>query len=456
MRRGRRILIGVVSVVVIGAGVAARGAGQAQPPAQSVAAAAAALHKEAIVIDGHVHITELEYHQGIDAWKEQETGTFDYARAKQGGLDVVMHAVYTIDGYNMYNYGIKHALRLIDTFYRTLEANQDKMELALTSADVRRIVASGKMAAILAIEGNPDMEGDLAVLRMWYRLGVRMLQLTPHNSTSALLDARIDEHLWGGVSPRGRAFIREMNRLGIIVDASHSSEEAHLQVIEASLAPVVDSHSSYGTRAGSQSAKVLKALAAKGGMLGMLSSAVDSEALDAWRTLHPGRPDSGTDESGAFVSRARRSTLLLPNKGVRPPEDRRGEYIAALDAEVRDEKTRRITKDARGDQYGTAWRTLQAQDIESGLPLPTPADWAKQALSIVNLVGDSHVGIGLDMMAKPNMRDFTAASYPRLTEALLTKGLSPAAVKNVLGENWLRLLDQAKVPGLQPPAQTMP
>jgi microsomal dipeptidase-like Zn-dependent dipeptidase len=70
------------------------------------------------------------------------------------------------------------------------------------------------------------------------------------------------------------------------------------------------------------------------------------------------------------------------------------------------------------------------------------------------MVGDDHVGIGLDLMARPAIRDFTAASYPRLTEAMLAKGLSHGAIRKVLGENWLRLLDQAKVPGLQPPAGT--
>ena len=235
--------LGVLSVVAIGsgvawmslAGVAAREAGQVQ----EISARAAALHEEAIVVDGHIHITELEYHLGIDPWKKQETGLFDYARAKEGGLDVVVHAVYIIDGYNMYNYGVKQALRLIETFYRTLEANTDKMELALTAADVRRIVASGKMAAILAIEGNPDMEGDLDVLRMWYRLGDPDDPAHPPQ-----LDQRADRRAGatstsgGGFRLAGYAFIREMNRLGIIVDVSHSSEAAHLQAIEASSAPV--------------------------------------------------------------------------------------------------------------------------------------------------------------------------------------------------------------------------
>src|SRR5438128_11514437 len=106
----------------------------------------AKLHEEAIVVDGHVHITSRVFHESIDPWKPQPTGLFDYARAKQGGLKVVIHALYLEDPYNRYNYTIKHACRLIEIFYRVLEANRDKMELALTSSDVRRIVTSGKMA----------------------------------------------------------------------------------------------------------------------------------------------------------------------------------------------------------------------------------------------------------------------------------------------------------------------
>ena len=198
---------------------------------------------------------------------------------------------------------------------------------------------------------------------------------------------------------------------------------------------------------------MLEALAAKGGLLALTQPRpCVLQGLRRLARAPPGVPlPAGLDASGQFVSRARRSTLRLANEGIRPPEDRRGEYIAALDAEIRDEKARRRTTEARGDQYGTPWRRLQAEDIEAGRPLPTAEGWADHAISVINLVGEDHVGIGLDLMARPVMRDFTAASYPRFTEAMLAKGLSPATIKKVLGENWLRLLEQAKVPGLEPP-----
>jgi len=159
---------------------------------------AAKLHDEAIVIDGHVHIITPVFHQKINPWQVQKTGLFDYARAKQGGLDVVVHTVYIEDPYNNYNYAVKQACRLIETFYRVLDANSDKMELALTSADVRRIVAKGKMAAILALEGGFDTEGDLDVLRLFHRLGVRMIQPISHNTTNAFMDAGLGMSKWGG------------------------------------------------------------------------------------------------------------------------------------------------------------------------------------------------------------------------------------------------------------------
>ena len=235
---------------------------------------AAKLHEEAIVVDGHVHIVTPVFHQGIDPWRVQETGLWDYARAKQGGLDVVVHTVYIEDPYNHYNYAVKQAVRLIETFYEVLDANSDKMEIALTSADVRRIVAKGKMAAILALEGGFDTEGDLKVLRLFHRLGVRMIQPVSHNTSNAFLDAGLGEKR-GGLTEHGREVIAEMNRLGIMIDISHATDEGKLQIIEASKAPVVGSH--HGMRhfveyPRNLSDEVLRAMAAKGGLFGMHSN----------------------------------------------------------------------------------------------------------------------------------------------------------------------------------------
>jgi membrane dipeptidase len=388
------------------------------------------LHNDAIVVDGHVHITNRVFWEGIDPWEVQTTGLWDYARAREGGLDVVIAQVYLEDPYNNYNYAVKQQVRLVETFHRVLEANPERMELALSAADVRRIVGTGKTSVILALEGGFDMEGDLDVLRLFYRLGVRLIQFSNHNTTNAFADAGLGDQAWGGITDHGLAVIREMNRLGILIDISHASDAAQLQIIEASAAPVVASH--HGLRRFSESPRtlsddVLKAMAAKGGLVGIHSSAgfLSQEFLD-WSASQPREPQVNWLEA---LSRS--------------PSGDYGQYIAALDSEMRENWIR----DEGGTGYGVPWRERQQQTIDSGGPLPTEKDWTDHVDHGVNLVGEDHVAIGMDMMSGgANIRDFDATSYPRLTEALVAKGYSPSRVRKILGENWLRVLDGAKAP----------
>src|ERR1051326_8891031 len=101
----------------------------AQQTSSNSRVSASELHKQSIVVDGHVHVISRVFHEGIDPWKAQEAGLIDFARAWKGGVKVIIHALYLEDPYNRYNYTIKHACRLLEIFYRTLEANSDKMEL---------------------------------------------------------------------------------------------------------------------------------------------------------------------------------------------------------------------------------------------------------------------------------------------------------------------------------------
>lgn len=378
--------------------------------------------ERAIVVDGHEHITNRVYFEGIDPWKPQETGLWDYARAKQGGLDVVIENVWADDSYNNFNVTVKEVCRLLEVFYRVLDANRDKMELALTSADVRRIVSDGRMAVILAIEAGYDMEGDVDVLRLFHRLGVRLVQFVNHNTTNAYADAGLGEQKWSGINDHGRALIREMNRLGIIIDVSHASDAAQLQIVDASRAPVTGSHHGlrhFSNNPRNMSDEVLKAMAAKGGLIGIHSSAAFlSQKYYDWSRARPSTPPPP-----------------LPDKFRRPDRDY-GAYLTALDSEIKARWLR---------SYSKPWRTLAPADA----PLPTTSDWADHVDYAVNLVGADHVGIGLDMnQGGSNLRDFDATNYPKLTAALVSKGYSPDTVRKIVGENWLRLLDAAKVPGL--------
>ena len=295
------------------------------------------------------------------------------------------------------------------------------MELALTSADVRRIVGSGKMAVILAIEAGFDMEGDLDVLRLFHRLGVRLVQFVNHNVTNSYADAGLGEQKWKGITEHGREIIREMNRLGIIIDVSHASDAAQLQIIEASQTPVTGSH--HGLRHFSDNPRnvsddVLKALANKGGLVGIHSSAafLNQKYYD-WSRSRPA-PSQPLPR--------------LPNS-FRSPDQDYGKYITTLDNEI---KTRWIRS------YSKPWRELTTP----GAPLPTVDDWATVVDYAAKVTGIDHVGIGLDMNAGGGtMRDFDATGYPRLRKALARKGRSSQDIDKIMGQNWLNLLDAAKL-----------
>lgn len=384
---------------------------------------AAKLHEESIVVDGHVHIISRVFHEGLDPWIAQATGLFDFARAKQGGLNVVIHALYLEDPYNRYNYTIKHACRLIETLFRVIEANSDKMELALNGADVRRIVASGKMAQVLGLEGGFDMEGDLDVLRFFYRAGVRMTQFVHHRTTSSFADSYGDVvQVWNGINDRGREILHEMNRLGILIDISHATEAAQYQMLEASKAPLVASHvgaKHFSDHPQNLSDDVLKLVADKGGLIGVHGhgSFLAQKYWD-WRR-----------------SFQKSDWRTRPMKMTRDAYDHPNNYIAELDAVLH--------KDWKHGEwsFSVPWQETYPQDAL----VPTIDDYVATVDYLVNLIGVDHVGIGLDLLSGTYwLKDFDATCYPKFTEALVAKGYTSGHIRKILGENWLRVLDTAK------------
>jgi len=321
---------------------------------------------------------------------------------------------------------VKQVGRLIETFHRVLEANPDKMELALTSADVRRIVAKGKLAVILGIESGFDQEGDIDILRLWYRLGVRLIQFSSQVTNSYADSSLRGEPRWNGINDRGRRLIAEMNRLGIIIDIAPATETAQRQIIEASKAPVVESH--VGMRAvcdnpANMPDDILRALAAKGGMVGIHSSAavISQQYYDWMRTQ--------TTVAGAY-SAGRPDPPRAELPVLRSPNHDYGEYIAALDTEM-----------------GNLWRRWFGQrwpEATEAEPLvPIEDEWAAHVEHAVRTLGPAHVAIGLDLTnGRSTLKNFDARGYPRLVESLRQRKVPDS----VLGENWLRALDAARVP----------
>jgi membrane dipeptidase len=379
-----------------------------------------------LLVDGHVHITNRVYWENIDPWQPYEGG-WDYARARAAGVNCIIDNFGTY-GYWNYNYTPKQTLRLIETFYRFAESHADKMGIALSVADARNIIASGRMAVFLGVESGFDHEGDPDVLAAFYRLGLRSVQFATQSGFNAFSDSALapvqggqpPEH-FHGINERGRELVAEMNRLGILIDITHGTEAVQMQLIEASRAPVVASHETLRPVSGiGISVEVLKALAAKGGVVGIHgAAAVVGRRYRKWMAENP--------EKAADIVKGTQAMVGYQPSFARAPGDH-GEFIARMDSEFRER-----------------WRArVQWQEDPQALPaIPTADEWAEHVDYVIKTVGADHVAIGLDITAGRSAVLRNASGYADLIAAL-NRITTPENVRKVSGENWFRVLDQAK------------
>lgn len=237
------------------------------------------LHQDALVVDTHCDTLLRVVGRGNMFGRKQEQyhlrdrhqeGHIDLPRLQEGGVDVQFFAAYIEPIYKP-DRSLKRTLQLFDGFFTELEANQDKMVLAKTAADIEEAKAAGKVAAVLAIEGGEALEGDLGVLRILHRLGVRAIGLT-WNERNDIADGVGDCRSGGGLSEFGARLIAEMNRLGILVDVSHLSDPGFFDVIALSKQPIIASHSNARAVCDHRrnlTDEQIKLLAENGGVMGM-------------------------------------------------------------------------------------------------------------------------------------------------------------------------------------------
>ncbi len=246
------------------------------------------LHCRSIVCDGHCDtILALDRHnrqrQERAPWghppaadefrrlgERSPLGHIDLPRLIEGGVTAQVFALFVEDPY-LPGEAARRAVQLLDLFYREVEANAERLSLATCAADIRRAKAEGRVAGILGIEGGEALEGDLAVLRTFYRLGVRLLTVA-WNRRNALADGLKEARSGGGLTTFGVEAVQEMNRLGMIVDVSHLAPAGVRDVLEVSKAPVIASHSN--ARAVRDTPRNLsdeqaRAIAASGGWIGL-------------------------------------------------------------------------------------------------------------------------------------------------------------------------------------------
>ena len=375
------------------------------------------LHRQSIVIDTHNDITSPLLEDGFDLGMrgddpnaKTKTHT-DLRRMKAGGLGAEFFAVYV--GKEFVNKkpaegggAARRALDVIDVVKEQIRRHPESLEAASTAADIRRIVKSGKIAALMGIEGGHAIEDSLPALRMFYKLGVRYMTLT-HTNTNDWADSEGDisnssvQH-HNGLTDFGRDVVHEMNRIGMMVDISHVADKTFYGVIAATRAPVIASHSSARAIANhprNMSDDMLKAVARNGGVVMV--------------NFYDG--------------------FLDPRKAE----------LALRERTMEDELKVKYPNDPKRAQAEIeAWR--KAND-----PGKTPLSVLMDHIDhIAKVAGIDHLGIGSDFDGVPltglpeGMEDIS--KLPTLTYELMKRGYSDVDIKKFLGENLLRVMSQVE------------
>src|SRR5262245_22176589 len=181
------------------------------------------IHAEAIGVDSHIDTIQRVLNGGEDLSTRTSGGHVDLTRLLESGMRAPFFALY-VPTYFKGSEAVRRTLQRRDAMQRLLDTHPDQIELALTAADVERIVKAGRISAVLTIESGHAIADDLAPLRMFHRLGVRSMTLT-HFRNTIWADASTDKPQHNGLSEFGREVVREMNRIGMIVDISHVSDK---------------------------------------------------------------------------------------------------------------------------------------------------------------------------------------------------------------------------------------
>lgn len=370
---------------------------------------ASKLHFSSIIVDTHSDSLARPVRYGENIGVRTESGHMDLPRMREGNQTAQFFACFPSPKFIEERKCIQVTLDYIDAFHTLCVNYPDQIEQATTAEDVRRISDSGKLAGILAIEGGHAIDDDLAVLRMYYRLGVRYMTLT-WNNTNNWADGVLDEPRHDGLTDFGRDVVREMNRLGMFVDISHVAPKTFWDAIETTTKPVIASHSS--AKAICQAPRnmdddQLRALAENGGVVG-----VNYEVT--------------------FVSeRYRRESDALNER--KESELKEAEELHAKEPEKLEKAKEEIE---------AKFKELRSTELK----LPDYTEIVDHIDHMVKVAGVEHVGIGSDFdgcVTPEGMEDCT--KVPKITEELVRRGYSDGDIRKILGENFLRVMDEVLV-----------
>jgi len=363
------------------------------------------LHFSSLVIDAHDDTTQRFLDGGFDLALRNALGSIDVPRMKEGGLGALFFSIWIpskITGPE----AVKRAIDQIDAVRGQVRRHPGDLTLVTTAEGIRAAHNDGKIAALIGVEGGHMIASDLGVLRTYAALGARYMTLT-HSGNCEWADSSTDKPIHNGLTEFGKDVVREMNRVGMIVDISHVSDKTFADVLAVSKAPVFASHSSCRAicdTARNMSDDMIRALAAKGGVIQI--------------NYHVG-----------FLSQE-----------FRDAEKAHPEWEKAIALEVQ-----KRCGDKEGCQLIEGDRITREYVARGDLPR---VEWTKIIEHLdhaVKVAGIDHVGLGSDFDGANmpfGMED--ASMLPRITQALLDMGYSEDDAKKILGENTLRLMTEVE------------
>ena len=375
------------------------------------------IHKSAIIVDGHNDIPSPMYVEDFTL-NSNSIGKFhkdgdpfhtDFSRFKQSGITGEFFSIYVSADFAKKGGAARHALDLIDTVYRESENNPDKMSVCTTAAQIRQAKKENKLCALMGIEGGHAIEDSLFALRDFYRLGVRYMTLT-HNNTNNWADACCDRRNddgkfyqpYGGLNDFGETVVKEMNRLGMLADLSHVSDDTMRDALTVSTSPVIFSHSTvrkFSAHPRTVPDDVLQMLKKNGGivMINFYPAFLDQRYWDEDRA----RDERLKDE-------------------IKQIEEKYKDDIEKLNAEK---------------------RKLAAENpiyVPSYTRIVDHIDYIKKTIGIDYAgIGSDYDGIPLLPEGMNGMEDLVLVTYE-----MLKRGYNETEIKKVLGENFMRVLEK--------------
>ena len=364
-------------------------------------------HEAAVVLDTHFDTPANLGRPGWSILDRHETARdgsqVDLPRMIEGGVDGGFFVVFTPQGGRdaAGNAAARdHALYRASEIREMVARHSDRFALALTADDPAQILAARKRFVFMSMENGSPVAGDLSLMQAFYRLGVRMIGPV-HFRNSDLADSATDTPEWGGLSPAGRTFVAEANRLGMVIDASHASDAALDQMIALSEAPLILSHSGckdvFDHPRNVDDAR-LRALAAKGGVI----------------------------QINAF------SAYMVPTPRIPEREAALKDLAKSLGVSGQD------MTDAQRKAF-----TEGRKSIDARWPVPRAniEDFMKHMLHALTLVGPDHVGVSGDFDGGGGVDGLNDVSdFPEITRRLLAAGYSAADINKIWGGNALRVL----------------